>query len=164
MQKSVWLAAAALACALSAAHAHAARIVNGYNFPDEGIGCARVNPPGSAGSMVYVEDCASFNNQEFAIGNNQILAEQLVNNGSSYGCLDLAGGATAPGTPVIIAACSLKKSQGWTIGSPGPKNQTGQIVNTLTKLCLDAEPVSSTVTQIFVNPCIASAAQAWQVK
>ncbi|WBB59251.1 ricin-type beta-trefoil lectin domain protein [Streptomyces sp. WMMC500] len=69
-------------------------------------------------------------------------------------CLDVAGGATADGTPVQIHGCNGSTAQHWTVGADGTVRALGK--------CLDvagAGTANGTVVQLY--SCNGTAAQQW---
>ena len=159
----------ALAGAMPGSPARAAHLVNTGNFGFNAFGCAVPNGLGNtAGTAVFLDStCSSFRVIEWAFVQGKIRSQQLLNNPLADGCLDIANGATSPGTPVVVNACDPRgtlKSQQWFIsGTAG--DTFGKIVNVKTKLCLDTVLAGPSVTQVVVNSCsVGGSGQSWFVE
>ncbi len=109
-----------------------------------------------SGTSVAIATCANDPEQNWSEGAGHTLQINKL-------CLGTAGGATAPGTGVVLAACkSGSTTQEWTQGTGNSLVNTGASTAAGQPVCLD-DPGSSTSsgTTLDIAACNGGSNQAW---
>jgi hypothetical protein len=108
-----------------------------------------------SGAQIAVTSCAFDASQTWIV--RDIVFTQPIPKKTASACIDVAGGATATGTAVNAASCTLGPSERWSYVSGALQSydtaSTGPV-------CLDV----NALLNVVVNPCNGSGSQQWYVE